>query len=74
MGDDERADLDILDDLIRHLRPIEHLFTLMGAVNHETDGTELARGCSEIGLALTARFREHLERAFGRIGASGRST
>jgi len=67
-------DLDALDELIRHLRPIEHLFRLMGEVGHDTDGAELARGCSEVGLALTVSFREHLERTFGRGGAAGGST
>jgi len=70
----ENDDLDVLDSLIRHLRPIEQLFRLMGEVGHESDGAELARGCSEVGLALTMSFREHLERTFGRVGANGGST
>ena len=74
MGADERNDLDALDELIRHLRPIEQLFKLMGDVVHDTDGAELSRGCSEVGLALTARFREHLERSFRREGANSGST
>lgn len=70
-GEDD--DLDVLDDLIRHLRPIEQLFRLLGAVGQDADGTELAHGSSEIGLTLTARFREHLERSFRRGGANGGS-
>lgn len=74
MGADEPDDLDALDELIRHLRPIEQLFKLMGEVGHDTDGAKLSRGCAEIGLSLTARFREHLERSFGRGGADSEST
>ena len=74
MAADEPDDLDVLDELIKHLRPIEQLFRLLGEVGRATDGAELARGCSEIGLALTVNFREHLERSFGRGGANGGST
>jgi len=74
MAADEHDNLDALDELICHLRPIEQLFRLMGEVGHDTDGAELSRGCSEIGLSLTARFREHLERFFRRGGANSGST
>jgi len=59
-----RDSLDILDGLIGHLRPIEHLFMVMGEVEHDNDSGQLAHACAEIGLALTARFREHMERSF----------
>ncbi|NCD09847.1 MAG: hypothetical protein EOL98_10540 [Negativicutes bacterium] len=46
------------DDLIGCLRSLEDLFLLMGSV----DGREerLVYACSEIGMVLTARFRERL--------------
>lgn len=55
--------LDQLDMLIEHFRPIEKLFQLMGAVAPDAfGGASLVRGCSEIGLNLSAQFRETLER------------
>ena len=57
--------LDQLDALLARLRPIEHLFQVMGAVDPGLgDCAELVRGCSEIGLNLTGQFRKELERAF----------
>lgn len=59
--------LDQLDELLRHFRPIEKLFMTMGAADPALgDGAELLRGCSEIGLALTAKFRKELEQVFPR--------
>lgn len=51
--------LSCYDDLIVCLRSLEDLFLLMGSV----DGREqrLVHACSEIGMVLTARFRERLE-------------
>jgi len=60
--------LDMLDELLRHFRPIEQLFRVMGAVDPSEDG-ELARSCAEIGLCLTVNFRECLDRLF-RSGVS----
>ncbi len=74
MAADEPDDLDALDELIKRLRPLEQLFKLMGEVAQDADGAELARGCSEIGLTLTARFREYLELSFKRDRAAGGST
>ena len=55
--------LDQFDILIEHFRPIEKLFQLMGAVAPDAfGGASLVRGCSEIGLNLSAQFRESLER------------
>lgn len=50
--------LSCYDDLIVCLRSLEDLFLLMGSV----DGREerLVHACSEIGMVLTARFRERL--------------
>ena len=50
--------LSCYDDLIGCLRSLEDLFLLMGSV----DGREerLVHACSEIGMVLTARFRERL--------------
>jgi hypothetical protein len=70
-GEDD--DLDVLDDLIRHLRPIEQLFRLLGEVGQDADAAELAHNTAEIGLALTARFRDHLEQSFRRGDANGGS-
>lgn len=62
-GQEKSAPLDQLDILIEHFRPIEKLFQLMGAVTPESfEGASLVRGCSEIGLNLSAQFRETLER------------
>lgn len=60
--------LDQLDVLIEHFRPIEKLFQLMGAVAPDAfGGASLVRGCSEIGLNLSAQFRETLERVHRRV-------
>lgn len=56
--------LDTADELLRHLRPIEHLFRVMAEVEAGTPAGESIRRCSEIGLALTDRFRSSLERSF----------
>lgn len=49
MDGHNRDSLDILDAIIRHLRPIEHLFKVMGEVGHDTDGAQMAHACAEIG-------------------------
>lgn len=56
--------LDTADELLRHLRPIEHLFRVMAEVDAATPAGECIRRCSEIGLALTERFRASLDRSF----------
>ena len=56
--------LDTADELLRHLRPIEHLFRVMAEVDAGTPAGESIRRCSEIGLALTDRFRASLNRRF----------
>ena len=56
--------MDQLDALLARLRPIEHLFHMMGAVRITDDSSELLKGCAEIGLNLTGQFRKELERAF----------
>ena len=59
--------LDQLDQLVEHFRPIERLFQLMGAAAPDAlGGAALVRGCSEIGMNLSAQFREALERVFRR--------
>ena len=61
--------LDQLDRLISSFRPIENLFMMMAAVDPGLgDGAELVRSCSEIGLNLTAQFRQELKHVFGREG------
>ena len=66
-GQEAQDHLDQLDVLIEHFRPIEKLFQLMGAVAPDAfGGASLVRGCSEIGLNLSAQFRESLERTFRR--------
>ena len=61
--------LDQLDELLRHFRPIEQLFLVMGKVDpNAVGGGELVLNCSEIGLNLAAQFRKELERVFGREG------
>ena len=62
-GQEKSDPLDQLDMLIEHFRPIEKLFQLMGTVAPDAfGGASLVRGCSEIGLNLSAQFRETLER------------
>ncbi|MGD9817400.1 MAG: hypothetical protein AB7V04_01745 [Desulfomonilaceae bacterium] len=62
-GQEGQDSLDQFDVLVEHFRPIEKLFQLMGAVAPDAfGGTSLVRGCSEIGLNLSAQFREKLER------------
>lgn len=59
--------LDQLDELLRHFRPIEQFFLMMGKVAPDAvGGGELVLSCSEIGLNLAAQFRKELERVFGR--------
>ena len=66
-GQEKSDPLDQLDVLIEQFRPIEKLFQLMGAVAPDAfGGASLVRGCSEIGLNLSAQFREALERVFRR--------
>ena len=50
--------LSCYDDLIGCLRSLEDLFLLMNSV----DGREerLVHACSEVGMVLTARFRERI--------------
>lgn len=63
--------LDTADELLRHLRPIEHLFRVMAEVDAATPAGESIRRCSEIGLALTERFRVSLGRHFRPDSADG---
>ena len=66
-GQEKPDNLDRLDALLAQFRPIEKLFQLMGAVAPNSLGeASLVRGCSEIGLSLSAQFRESLERTFRR--------
>ena len=51
--------LSCYDDLIGCLRSLEDLFLLMGSVDRREE--RLVHACSEIGMVLTARFRERLE-------------
>lgn len=61
-GQEGQDGLDQFDVLVEHFRPIEKLFQLMGAVAPDAfGGASLVRGCSEIGLNLSAQFREKLE-------------
>ena len=55
--------LDTADELLRHLRPIEHLFRVMAEIDAATPAGESIRRCSEIGLALTERLRLSLTRS-----------
>ena len=67
-GQEGQESLDQLDVLVEHFRPIEKLFQLMGAVAPDAfGGASLVRGCSEIGLNLSAQFRETLERVHRRV-------
>ena len=62
-GQEGQDSLDQFDVLVEHFRPIEKLFQLMGAVAPDAFGrASLVSGCSEIGLNLSAQFREKLER------------
>ena len=62
-GQEGQDSLDQFDVIVEHFRPIEKLFQLMGAVAPDAfGGASLVRGCSEIGLNLSAQFREKLER------------
>ena len=66
-GQEGQDSLDQFDVLVEHFRPIEKLFQLMGAVAPDAfGGASLVRGCSEIGLNLSAQFREKLERVLRR--------
>ena len=56
--------LDTADELIRHLRPLEHLFRVMAEIDAATPAGESIRRFSEIGLALTERFRASVNRSF----------
>lgn len=71
-GEKDKQDLhrlDQLDDLLRHFRPVEQLFLVMGKVDpNAVGGGELCQGCAEIGLNLAAQFRKELERVFERDG------
>ena len=67
-GQEGQDSLDQFDVLVEHFRPIEKLFQLMGAVAPDAfGGASLVRGCSEIGLNLSAQFRETLERVHRRV-------
>lgn len=50
--------LSYYDDLIGCLRSLEDLFLLMGAVYRREE--RLVYACSEIGMVLTAKFRDLL--------------
>ena len=66
-GQEGQDSLDQFDVLVERFRPIEKLFQLMGAVDPDAfEGASLVRGCSEIGLNLSAQFREKLERVLRR--------
>jgi hypothetical protein len=59
---DRPISLDQMDELIRQFRPIEQLFRVMAALGDAECDAETVRGCSDIGLSLTAKFREYLNR------------
>lgn len=66
--------LDHYDELASHLRPVEHLFQVMGAVGPGEDGAELVRGCAEIGTLLTMQLRASLMRIYRQDGGAGKET
>lgn len=66
----QHDDLDHFDELTRHLRPLEHLFQVMGAVGPGEDGAELVRGCAEIGTLLAAQLRASLRRIYRQDGGA----
>lgn len=77
MADDSRSKhdpLDHYDELVSHLRPVEQLFQVMGAVGPRDDGAELVRGCAEIGTLLTTQLRASLMRIFQQDSGSGKET
>lgn len=72
-GENEKQErlhrLEQLDELLRHFRPIEHLFRVMGKVDpNAVGGGKLVLSCSEIGLNLAGQFRKELARVYGRDG------
>lgn len=56
-------DLNIKDEIIDAFRPIEQLFRIMDNSTRETDGL-IIQCYGEIGLALTANFRNRFEKLF----------
>lgn len=64
-------DLDHYDELIIHLRQLEQLFRVMGAVAPEEDGAGLVRGCAEIGVQLSGQLRASLMRIYRQDGGAG---
>ena len=74
MTDDSRSKhdpLDHYDELVSHLRPVEQLFQIMGAVGRGEEGAELVRGCSEIGTQLSRQLRASLMRIFRQDSGAG---
>jgi len=67
----QHDNLDHYDELIKHLRPLEHLFQVMGAVGSGEDEAELVRGCAEIGTLLAAQLRASLKRIYRQDGGAG---
>jgi len=61
--------LSCYDDLIGCLRSLEDLFLLMGAVDRREE--RLVYACSEIGMVLTAKFRDLLGQMIRTAYASG---
>lgn len=59
---------ELLDDLIRKLRPIENLFQLMQSIGAESAGLVSVQKCGEIGQALTDSFRSELDKIFRSSG------
>lgn len=51
---------EILEEIVERFRPIEHLFDVMGAADSGVQGV-FVRRWAEIGMHLTASFREHLD-------------
>jgi len=63
MAEQHPDTLHMKDEIIDAFRPIEQLFRVMDNSSLEGDGL-LVQYCGEIGLALTANFRNRFEKLF----------
>ncbi|WP_043600850.1 hypothetical protein [Solidesulfovibrio magneticus] len=52
--------LELIEEITKRFQPIEHLFDVMGAADSGVQGV-FVRRWAEIGMHLTATFREYLD-------------